>query len=60
MNMILTLQKLKRFTKKDCKKKQQQEFRVKKVIKTKRNKRNIKWKGRINSFNSWIDKKDKA
>ena len=44
---------LKYFMKKNCKKTNQEEFRIEKVIKRKGN----KWKG-YNSFNSWIDKKD--
>ena len=35
----------------------QQEFRIEKVIKKKRDKLYVKWKGYDNSFNSWIDKK---
>ena len=37
----------------------QQEFRVEKEIKGKGDKLYVKWKGYDNSFNSWIDKKDK-
>ena len=36
----------------------QNEFRIKKVIKKKGDKLYVKWKGYDNSFNSWIDKKD--
>ena len=36
----------------------QQEFRLEKVIKKKRNKLYVKWKGYDNSFNGWSDKKD--
>ena len=49
-----------RFTKKNCKKTNQKEFRVEKVIKRKDDKLCVKWKGHNNSFNSWIDKKDIA
>ena len=35
-----------------------QEFRIEKIIKKRRNKLYVKWKGYDNSFNSWIDKKD--
>ena len=35
----------------------QQEFRIEKVIKKKRNKLYVKLKGYDNSFNTWIDKK---
>ena len=38
------------------KNKEQQGFRIEKVIKRKGNKLYIKWKGYDNSFNSWIDK----
>ena len=36
----------------------QNEFRIEKVIKRKRDKLYVKWKGYDNSFNSWVDKKD--
>ena len=36
----------------------QTEFRVKKVIKWKSDKLQVKWKGYDNCFNSWIDEKD--
>ena len=36
----------------------EQEFRIDKVIKRKGDKLYVKWKGCINSFNSWIDKED--
>ena len=49
-----------RFTKKNCKKTNQKEFRIEKVIKRKDDKLCVKWKGHNNSFNSWIDKKDIA
>ena len=38
----------------------QEEFRIEKVIKRKVDKLYVKWKGYNNSFNSWIDKKDKV
>ena len=41
---------------KNCKKKNQKEFRVDKVIKKKGDKLYVRWKGYDNSFNSWIDK----
>ena len=44
--------------KKNYKKKNQEEFKIEKVIKRKENKLYIKWRGYDNSFNSWIDKKD--
>ena len=57
--VILKLKKLlKRFTKKNCKKTNQKEFRVEKVIKRKGNKLYFKWKGYNSSSKSWIDKKD--
>ena len=40
------------------KKKNQEKFRMEKVIKRKGDKLYIKWKGYGNSFNSWIDKKE--
>ena len=58
--MILMVKKLlERFMKKSGKKKKnQKELRIGKVIKKKRNKLYVKWKGYDNSFNSWIDKKN--
>ena len=56
--VILEVKKLlEHFTKKNCKK-NQKEFRVEKVIKTKGDKLYVKWKGCDSSFNSWIDEKD--
>ena len=46
------------FHEKELRKTNQQEFRIEKVIKTKRDKLYAKWKGYDNSLNSWIDKKD--
>ena len=46
------------FYEKELQKTNQQEFRIEKVIKRKRDKLYVKWKGYDNSFNSWIDKKD--
>ena len=46
------------FYEKELQKTNQKEFRIEKVIKRKRNKLYVKWKGYNNSFNSWIDKKD--
>ena len=40
------------------KNKKQKELRIGKVIKKKRNKLYVKWKGCDNSFNSWIDKRN--
>ena len=48
------------FYKKESQKASQKEFRVEKVVKTKSYKLYVKWKGNDNSFNSWIDKKDKV
>ena len=42
---------------KELQKANQKEFRVEKVIKRKREKLYIKWKGYDNSFTSWTDKK---
>ena len=44
--------------KRNCKKTNQKEFRIEKVIKRKGYKIYVKWKGYDNSFNSWINKKD--
>ena len=44
--------------KKNCKKTNQEEFGIEKVIRRKRDKLYVKWKGYDNSSNSWIDKKD--
>ena len=56
--MILTEKKsLERFAKKNSKKQNQKEFRIKKVIKRKGDKLYVQWKGYDSSFNSWIDKK---
>ena len=57
------LRGLKRFTKKNCKKKEkrkkiQKEFRLENVMKRKGDKLYVKWKGYDSSFNCWIDKKD--
>ena len=60
-HMLLVILKtnkfLERFTGKNCKKKNQKEFRVEKVIKRKGDKLYVKWKGYFNTLNSWIDKK---
>ena len=56
--MILTTKKLfELFTKKNCKKKNQKEFRIDKVIKKNGENLYVKWKGYNNSFNICIDKK---
>ena len=44
------------FYEKELQKKNQEEFRIEKVIRRKGNKMYVKWKGCNNSFNSWIDK----
>ena len=44
--------------KKNCKKLIRKQLRIEKVIKRKRNKLCVKWKGYDNSFNTWTDKKD--
>ena len=36
----------------------QTESRIEKVIKSKRDKLSVKWKGYNNSFNRWIDERD--
>ena len=56
---ILTVKKLlERFPKNNCKKTNQKEFKIEKLIKRKGDELYVKWKGYDNSFNSWIDKKD--
>ena len=45
------------FYKKELQKKNQEDFRVEKLIKRKSDKLYAEWKGYDNSFNSWIDKK---
>ena len=51
---------LEHFSKKNCKKKKknQNEFKIEKVIKRKGDKLYLTWKGYHNSFNSWVDKKN--
>ena len=44
--------------KKNCKKANQKEFRIEKMIKRKGDKLYVKWKGYNSLLNSWIDKKD--
>ena len=44
------------FIKKNCK--NLEKYRISKVLKRKGDKFHVKWKGYVNSFNSWIDKKD--
>ena len=46
------------FYEKELQKTSQKEFRIEKVLKRKRDKLYVKWKGYDNRFNSWIDKKD--
>ena len=46
------------FYEKELQGKNQQKFRIDKIIKRKGNKLYVKWKGYNNSFNIWIDKKD--
>ena len=43
--------------KKNCKKTNQKQFRIEKILKRKGDKLYVKWKGYDNSFNSWINKK---
>ena len=45
---------------KELQKTNQLEFRMEKVIKKKRDKLYVKWKGYNSLYNSWIDKKDIA
>ena len=57
--MILMVKKnIGAFYEKELQKIDHQEFRIEKIIKKRRNKLYVKWKGYDNSFNSWIDKKD--
>ena len=44
--------------KKNCKKTNQDKFRIEKVIERKSDKLYVKWKGYADLFNSWIAKKD--
>ena len=44
------------FYEKELQKTNQEEFRIKKVMKRKGDKVYVKWKGYDSSFNSWIDK----
>ena len=44
------------FYEKELQKTNQEEFRIEKMIRRKRGKLYVKWKGYDNSFNSWIDK----
>ena len=46
------------FYEKELQKTNQKEFKLEKVIKRKRDKFYVKWKGYNNYFNSWIDKND--
>ena len=48
------------FYENELQKSNQEEFRIKKVIKREGDKLYVKWKGYNSSFNSWIDKKDIA
>ena len=48
------------FYENELQKTNQKEFRIERIIKRKGNKLYVKWKGYRSSFNSWIDKKDKA
>ena len=57
-NILMVKKLLQLLSKKNCRKKNQEEFRIEKVIKRRRNKLYVKQKGYNNSFNSWIDKKD--
>ena len=43
---------------KESQKTNQKEFWIEKVIKSKGDKLYVKWKGYINLFDSWIDKKE--
>ena len=56
--ILMVKELLERFTKKNCKKTNQKQFGIEKVIKRKDNKLYVKQKGYINSAISWIEKKD--
>ena len=58
--LVILMEKklLEQFSRKNCKKTNQKDFRVEKVIKRKAGKPHVKWKGYNNLFNNWIDKKD--
>ena len=43
------------FYEKELQKTNQHKFRIEEVIKKKRDKLYVKWKGYDNSFNSWVD-----
>ena len=49
---------IRKFYEKELQKTNQEKLKLEKIIKKKRNKLFVKWKGYDNSFNSWIDKKD--
>ena len=46
------------FYEKELQKTNQNECRIKKVIKRNSDKLYVKWRGYDNSFNSWVDKED--
>ena len=46
------------FYEKEFQKTNQEKLRIEKVLKRKRDRLYVKWKGYDNRFNSWIDKKD--
>ena len=48
------------FTKKNCTKTNQKEFRIQKIVKREGDKSYVKWKDYNNSFNSWIDIMEKV
>ena len=54
---ILKKKLLERFTKNNCKKRNQKVFRAGKVIKRKGDKLYVKWKGYDSFFKSWIGNK---
>ena len=56
--ILMVKELLECFTKKNCKKTNQKQFGIEKVIKRKDNKLYVKQKGYINSPISWIEKKD--
>ena len=46
------------FTEKSCKKTDQENYRIEKVIRKTKDKALVKWKGYPDEFNSWVSLKD--
>ena len=56
--IVMETKLLEHSTKNNCKKTNQKEFGIEKVIKRKDDQLYVKWKVCNKLFNSWIDKKD--